>query len=125
MTGVRLTAAQIDALRPLLQPAGGPRFVLIGAAALSAHVSLDRMTNDLDLVFVASPREYERWFESQGWQRSRFMSHRWRLGDVYLDALPITPEIVLAGQVSFEGGVVMSEHGRFRPHPRARTEDAD
>lgn len=66
MSAATLTPIQIEALRPLLEAADAPRFVLIGAAALSVHVPLDRTTNDIDLVFVAAPSEYEPWFERHG-----------------------------------------------------------
>ena len=111
MSAVTLTPTQLEALRPLLEAADAPRFVLIGAAALSVHVPLDRTTNDLDLVFVAAPSEYEQWFERHGWRRSRAMVHRWVRDDVYLDILPATQEVLRAGHVTFEGGAVMNTVG--------------
>jgi predicted nucleotidyltransferase len=111
MNTVTLTSAQTEALRPLFETAGTPRFVLIGAAALSVHVSLDRMTNDIDLVFVAPPHVYEPWFEFHGWSRSRTMMHRWVRGGVYVDVLPATDEVIRAREVTFEDGVVMNATG--------------
>jgi predicted nucleotidyltransferase len=111
MSAVALTPKQIAALRPLLEAADAPRFVLIGATSLAVHVPLDRTTNDIDLIFVATPSEYEPWFETHGWHRSRAMVHRWARDSVYVDVLPATQDILHAGQVTFEDGAVMSTVG--------------
>lgn len=111
MSAVTLTPIQLEAMRPLLEAVDGPRFVLIGAAALSVYVPLDRTTNDIDLVFVAGPSEYEPWFECHGWRRSRAMVHRWVRDSVYVDVLPATQEVLRAGQVTFEDGAVMNAVG--------------
>jgi predicted nucleotidyltransferase len=111
MSTVTLTPAQIEALRPLLEARDAPRFVLIGATALSTHVPLGRPTYDVDLVCVATPSEYEPWLGGHGWQRSRQMVQRWALGRVLVDVLPATDAIVRAGQVELAAGVVMSTVG--------------
>jgi predicted nucleotidyltransferase len=127
MSAVSLTPMQIEALRPLLESSDVPRFVLIGAAALCVHVPLDRTTNDIDLLFVAAPSEYEPWFEQHGWRRSRAMVHRWIRDAVYVDVLPATQEVVRAGEVTLADGAVMNTVGfdlvltHARPVPVAST----
>ena len=111
MRPLALTPAQVTALRPLLEALDAPRFVLIGAAALSVHVALERATEDIDLVFVASPDEYEPWFEQHGWHRSHRMVHRWILEDVFVDLLPATDDVLRAGHVEFRDGAIMSTAG--------------
>ena len=111
MSVVTLTAEQTESLRPLLQAADAPRFVLIGAAALSVHVALERATYDVDLVFVAEPSEYEPWFERHGWRRHPKRLHHWVCGNVYADVLPATDDVLRAGQVTFEDGSVMNAVG--------------
>jgi predicted nucleotidyltransferase len=111
MSVVTLTAEQTEALRPLLDAADAPRFVLIGAAALSVYVPLERPTYDVDLVLVASPKDYEPWFERHGWRQLPKRPHRWVRGDVQADVLPATNDVIRAGEVTFEDGAVMSTVG--------------
>lgn len=111
MSVVTLTSAQVEALRPLLEEGAAPRFVLIGATALSVHVPLERPTYDVDLVLVAAPSEYEPWFERHGWRQLPKHAHRWVRDNVYADVLPATEDVVRARQVTFKDGAVMSTLG--------------
>jgi predicted nucleotidyltransferase len=111
MSAVTLTPTQLLALAPLLAASDAPRLILVGATALNAHVPLARSTDDVDLVAVAAPSAYEPWFEAHGFQRARRMVHRWERGRAYVDVLPATADVIRAGTVELQEGVVMSTAG--------------
>ncbi len=98
-----ITPAQARALAALRVGLPHTRLVLIGASALGHHVSLDRATADLDLAIVLAPASLDEAVEPLGWTRDARMRQRWFGPEgAIADLLPVTEELVAAGEVCFD-----------------------
>jgi len=101
---VTLAIAPVQAeLLVALARGGSPRSVVIGATALHHHVSLPRLTADIDLVIVAELEEISTLLASHGWERDRRSWQRWYRDGSQLDVLPGTARVLEAGVVRVEG----------------------
>jgi predicted nucleotidyltransferase len=97
-----ITRTQAELLLALRRE-GSPRLVLIGATALHHHVSLPRLTADIDLVIVAELKEISELLTSHHWERDKKMWQRWYRYDSQIDVLPATARVLEAGVVRVEG----------------------
>jgi len=97
-----------ETLKALRQRLPRHRLVLLGATALDYQGLLKRRTFDLDLVVLGAEAEVTAALE--GWTRTA--PHRWEAPTgVPVDVLPIQPEDVELGFLTFEDGIEMSLTG--------------
>lgn len=102
-----LSEQQRRALVSLRTVFGDRRCILIGATALASHVPLTRTTQDVDLAVVVSVPELPPLLESASWRRDRKIQHRWHSpDDAAADILPATEDLILQGELRFDGDAV-------------------
>ena len=80
---------------------------MIGAAALSHHVPMGRRTEDVDIVLSAHVVELHGLVQPLGFERYRDVPHRYRSrgqDPVFVDILPVDPEVLEEGYLEFEDG---------------------
>jgi predicted nucleotidyltransferase len=105
------SAAQLRALGQLVDLwKGGPRFVLVGAAAINCHRPSPRGTHDLDIVIAIPLEELPAGLDRvPGWVRHPKRLHEWRApGLVSVDLLPAGAELIAAGYIEWSAGLRMS-----------------
>lgn len=75
-------------------------FVLVGASAIHCHLPGTRKTEDLDIAVAVSREDIQLKLRSlPGWRPSRY-EHEWLgPGDVRLDVLPASLELIQQGFV--------------------------
>lgn len=105
-----LSQAQANALVQLRLAYPELQVVLVGAAALSAHVALPRSTGDVDLLLVASIADFTPWLSRLGWQQDPKQAHRWRCGgNALADVLPASDDVLRSGLVRFDDFVMNAQ----------------
>jgi len=100
-----ITPAHSALLASIQRAPGAPRVVVIGATALLHHISLGRVTGDIDLAIVAEEEEINELIASAGWTRDERAKQRWRHAESndVVDLLPATPRIIREGRVRLQG----------------------
>lgn len=117
------SAAQRRALEQLIELwKDGPRFVLVGAAAINCHRPSPRRTYDLDIVIAVPLEEFPAGLDRvKGWTRHPKRLHEWRApGSVSVDLLPAGPEHIAAGYLEWSAGLRMSLIGFDHVFTRSR-----
>jgi len=70
---------------------------------------MSRSTKDVDLAVAAPIEDLPGLLELGGWRRDRAIRHRWYSAEgTPADILPVTPDLIEAGEVSFGDGLIMS-----------------
>lgn len=108
----RFTDAQQSAIARLVRGLPSRRVVCVGAAALTEHVPLSRVTHDVDLVISAGPEEIAPLVEALGFAPDPAAPHRFRDPDgTRVDLLPSDDATLARGHVEFERGRIMNVAG--------------
>jgi predicted nucleotidyltransferase len=100
-----------EALRELRTALPAQRIVLIGASALATHLPIARTTSDIDLLFMMAGDDPLPLIAPLGWYRSARISHRYHLGEVVADILPVSEAAFARGYVELTPGFPMNLAG--------------
>jgi len=106
-----LRERHVTALKALRTVWDSERFIVIGAAAIEAHLGLDwRATIDLDLSVASGLDAYGQDLVSLGWCRERNAPQRWFAPDgSVVDVVPSHPSLVSQGGFTWpDGGTHMN-----------------
>lgn len=100
---------------------GDSPLLLIGATALEIAGCLDhRATEDLDFLVALDPNALAARLEGRpGWVRGE-KAPRWHFGNVELDLIPASSELLAAGEVELQRGVRLDLTGARRAFERSR-----